>query len=1182
MTAKQHIFRVRRNYNQWVANQTLEDYALRFTAKSARRWSHPRVVTTALGAISFLALEAIGGAITLHYGFTNAIAAICAVGLIIFLTAIPISYYAARYGVDIDLLTRGAGFGYIGSTITSLIYASFTFIFFALEAAIMAMALELLFDIPLAWGYLISALLVIPLVTHGITFISRFQLWTQPLWLILQLMPFVFIIYLNASAVENWTAFSGSETSASTDTPSGINILMFGAASAVIFSLIAQIGEQVDFLRFLPAPTAKTKVRWWCALIVGGPGWIVIGVIKILAGSFLAVLALSHNVPSDEAADPTRMYMVAFSYMIDSPQVSLAVAGIFVILCQLKINVTNAYAGSIAWSNFFSRLTHSHPGRVVWLVFNVTIALLLMELGVYHALEQTLGVYGIVAVSWLGALVADLVINKPLGLSPKHIEFKRAHLYDINPVGVGAMLGASIIGILCHSGLVGDVPQALSHFIALLSALVIAPLIAWSTAGRYYLARPVVEIKTLDGGVTCCICEHKFEHEDVTYCPAYAGNICSLCCSLDARCNDYCKPGAGYTEQMRSFFKAFLPTWLIPNINARLGHFLTLVVIINGLSAILLSLIYFQTLTDDLANAQLLAGTLWKVFFLLVIITGVVSWLFVLAHESRLVAQEESQRQTRLLMEEIVAHERTDKALQEAKEHAEAANLAKSRYLTGISHELRSPLNAVLGYAQLLEKDPTIPANRKDALSVIRRSGEHLADLIEGLLDISKIEAGRLDLHKNQVRLPLLMDQLVHMFRFQAEEKGLMFDYQCNDCLPEYVHTDEKRLRQILINLLSNAIKYTHEGKVTFTLRYRNQVADFTVQDTGEGIAAEDMERIFRPFERVRKPGSTALGTGLGLTITRLLAEIMGGDISLKSSPGQGSTFKASLMLSSVSNPLPESITAPVQTIYGYRGRTRTIMVVDDEAPHRQLIRATLEPLGFQLIDINNSLTVIEQVTRANEKDAAPDLILLDVSMPGLNGWQLAEQLRAVGYRSPIIMVSADASEGRNHHLATHDDKPPLHDAYVVKPVRLSLLLDHIGRLLNLTWRYEKQVNSSPESSTLELSPRDPSTSTRAAAAPSKLVAVMEFPDEVVLKRLRELALIGHKNGLLQLLVQLAESGQANPGFIAPLTKLANNFQFEKIITLLTSTSTSASTNNKTSTTINLHQDNPGIRYEQS
>ena len=152
-TTKQRIFPVRRNYNQWVANQTLEDFALRFTAKSARRWSAKRVALTALGTISFLALEAIGGVITLNYGITNAIAAIVAVTIVIFLLGIPISYYAARYGVDIDLLTRGAGFGYLGSTLTSLIYATFTFIFFALEAAIMAMALEVLFSVPLTFGY---------------------------------------------------------------------------------------------------------------------------------------------------------------------------------------------------------------------------------------------------------------------------------------------------------------------------------------------------------------------------------------------------------------------------------------------------------------------------------------------------------------------------------------------------------------------------------------------------------------------------------------------------------------------------------------------------------------------------------------------------------------------------------------------------------------------------------------------------------------------------------------------------------------------------------------------------------------------------------------------------------------------------------------------------------------------
>ncbi len=1142
MTAKQHIFRVRRNYNQWVANQTLEDYALRFTAKSARRWSAARVATTALGAISFLALEAIGGAITLHYGFNNAVAAVMAVSLIIFLTAIPISYYAAKYGVDIDLLTRGAGFGYIGSTITSLIYASFTFIFFALEAAIMAMALDLLFGIPLAWGYLISSLAIIPLVTHGITFISRFQLWSQPLWIILQLLPFVFIIYADASAVTSWTEFSGG-MQADEAPDEGINILLFGAASAVIFSLIAQIGEQVDFLRFLPAPKPQKRLRWWAALIAGGPGWIVIGAIKILAGSFLAVLALNHGIGINEAADPTRMYMVAFSYIASSPEVALSVAGIFVILSQIKINVTNAYAGSIAWSNFFSRLTHSHPGRVVWLVFNVAIALLLMELGVYRALEQTLGFYGIVAVAWLGSLVADLVINKPLGLSPKHIEFKRAHLYDINPVGVGSMLIASIAGIVCHTGILGDIAQALSHFIALGLALICAPLIAFATRGRYYLARPVVNVmddaEHIDGAhatISCCICEHKFETEDMTHCPAYAGHICSLCCSLDARCQDYCKPGANYSTQLSNFFKIFLPKFITTNINSRVGHFIVLVSFINGLSAILLSLIYFQTPIHAPETAALLEATLWKVFFLLVIITGVVSWLFVLAHESRVVAQEESQRQTRLLMEEIEAHERTDRALQMAKEEAEAANQAKSRYLTGISHELRSPLNAVLGYAQLLEKDPSMPTHRKDALGVIRRSGEHLADLIEGLLDISKIEAGRLDLHQDQVRIAVLMEQLVHMFRLQAEAKGLIFIYECKDWLPEFVRTDEKRLRQILINLLSNAIKYTEKGSVIFKLRYRSQVAEFTITDTGEGIAPENIERIFRPFERVRRAGSTATGTGLGLTITRLLSEIMGGDIAVTSTPGVGSTFKASLMLASISKPHPEFITAPVQTIYGYKGPVRTLMLVDDEASHRQLMRAMLAPLGFEIIELDNPLLALDRLMQEIDNNRSTDLIMLDVSMPEVNGWQLAKQLREAGYHAPIIMVSADASEGKD--LPAHDttEITPLHDAYVIKPVRINLLLDHIGRLLNLVWCYEKQ----------EIAPPRP-----------QLIGTLELPADKHLDDIAHLASIGHKKGLQDKIQELEIAGAAHPVFIQELKKFTANFQFEKILALVDATTNS-------------------------
>src|SRR5687768_83050 len=294
MSGSQRIVRVRRQYNQWVANQTLEDFALRFTAERARKWSPLRVGHTALAAISFLALEAIGGAITLNYGFTNAAAAILIVGALVFLTGIPISYYAAKYGVDMDLLTRGAGFGYIGSTVTSLIYASFTFIFFALEAAIMAYALDLAFDIPPAWGYLVCALVVIPLVTHGVTVISRLQVWTQPLWIVLLVVPYVYVFQKNPGVLHELTGYAGAAGRGGQ-----FDLAMFGAAMTVGIALITQMGEQVDYLRFMPERTAKNRVRWWSGVLIGGPGWVVPGVAKMLGGALLAYLAISHAVPVD-------------------------------------------------------------------------------------------------------------------------------------------------------------------------------------------------------------------------------------------------------------------------------------------------------------------------------------------------------------------------------------------------------------------------------------------------------------------------------------------------------------------------------------------------------------------------------------------------------------------------------------------------------------------------------------------------------------------------------------------------------------------------------------------------------------------------------------------------------------------------------------------------------------------
>lgn len=1122
MTTQQRVVRIRRSYNQWVANQTLEDYALRFTARSGRKWSHFRVANTAIGAISFLALEAIGGAITVKYGFANAVAAILSVGVLIFLTGLPIAYYAATYGMDIDLLTRGAGFGYFGSTVTSVIYASFTFIFFALEAAIMALALEMWLGLPLAIGYVISSLVILPLVTHGITLISRVQLWTQPFWIILQLLPFAFIAMADGAAFEAWTRFGGlSNADGGT-----LNIFLFGTAATVVFSLIAQIGEQVDFLRFLPPPRKTSRLRWWAASILAGPGWIFPGMLKMLAGSFLAFLAVKHLVPPEKAVEPTQMYLVAFQYVFSSPPLSLAFTGAFVILSQIKINVTNAYAGSIAWSNFFSRLTHRHPGRVVWLVFNVAIALMLMELGIFQALEHILGLYSMVAVAWVGALVADLTINKPLGLSPPGIEFKRAHLYDINPVGIGSMLIATLVGMGAYGGLLGEVLQALTAFITLAVSFAAAPVIALFTRGKYYIAR----MPWQNGGareqstIPCVICEHHFEAEDMAHCPAYAGPICSLCCSLDTNCRDLCRPSARLSQQALAVARKIVPAWAIPSLTSTMAQFIGVFSLCTGIIAAVLLFVYFQVSFDALVDTEVLKSTLWTIFFILTIIAGIAAWLFVLAHENRRAAEEESRRQTELLLREIEAHKRTDAKLQKAKEIAEAASKAKSRYIVGLSHELRTPLNAILGYAQILERDPELPMRRRDAVRVVRRSAEHLSGLIDSLLDISKIEAGRFHLNRNEVCLPEFIKQLVDMFHLQAAAKGIAFRFVARSRLPLVVQTDENRLRQILINLLSNAIKFTDSGHVTFRAHYRSQVAEFEIEDTGIGIDPEDLKRIFQPFERARSAQArNKSGTGLGLTITKLLTAAMGGQLTVTSEVNKGTTFRVKLLLSEVLR--PRTTPTMENAVRGYTGERQTILVVDDNETQRQLVRDLLEPLGFVVLTAANGSECLALAARHK-----PSLVLLDVLMPDMDGWEVARRLRqSTAKRPAIVMLSANTID--------KDDtvKPPrVYDGYLMKPVDLRQLLETIHTLLNIDWIYEGDRCASRA-----YAPCPPSAT---------LTPPVQDVDEII-----HLAQIGYIRGIHEKLDAIEARTAAYREFAEHVRQIAHEFDMKRLISVLES-----------------------------
>ncbi|WP_259345743.1 ATP-binding protein [Vibrio sp. B1FLJ16] len=1066
-------------------------------------------------------LEALGGTITLNYGVTNSLWAILAVALVVIFSGIPICYYAAKHGVDIDLLSRGAGFGYIGSTIVSLIYASFTFIFFALEAAIMSMAIELLFDIPLAIAYVISSVIVIPLVVLGITNIGRFQMWSQPIWLMLQIVPLLYVFTHEDAKIDEWLNYTGVN-----DVGSDFNWLLFGSASAVLLSVVAQIGEQVDFLRFLPAKERCGKLKWWSAMLLGGPGWMIFGSMKLVLGSFLAWLAISHGVLPNLAGDPAHMYFTVFSYTSDNTQLALLAAGLFVIISQLKINVANAYAGSLAWSNFFSRLTHHHPGRVVWMVFNVLIALLLMELGVYQLIEQTLQVYSVLVLAWIGSIVADLVINKPLGLSPKIIEFKRSKLYDVNPVGVGSMLIASGIGITAHLDFYGEITKAFASYIAFVLPFITAPLIAMLTKSRYYLVRNElvhsdIIISSADEEHQCSVCEHTFEHEDMALCPAYGGHICSLCCSLDVRCQDNCRPNATFSAQIKQVLSPYFSTIWVNRLSSTVAHFVVVMLTVSLAMGAILALAYSQIPQLEQTHMSAISNGLVNAFALLLIPIGIISWLFVLARTSNRTAVKELKSHTALLTKEVNAHHKTSQALQQAKRSAETANNAKSRYLASLSHELRTPLNILLGYAQLLSSDNKLDNQTRQYAEVLKRNGKHLSDMIEGLLEISKIEAGRLELHRDEFSLTALLEQLVSMFSMQAQRKGLNFEYEASGYLPTFVATDKQRLRQILINLLGNAIKYTENGTILFKVSYRNQVVHFTVQDTGIGLSEQDLRLIFKPFERIKNQKTEAIpGSGLGLTISNALAEIMGGEISCTSKVDHGSAFVLKLMLPEVKDGLPEPELLS-DAVTGYTGERKTIMVVDDIEDQRQLISRILTPLGFNVLLADNAPQALKLI-----KQHHVDLFMLDIFMPQVNGWQLAIQLRKEDFRQPILMLSANIQE-----LETNNQLQRYHSDYLTKPVSVPMLLAKLNRLLNIHWLYDEADDHVSDTADVD--------------AKKQLDAIPSYEQLIQLK---EHAEIGFLSGVSSELEKIEQALSGSNDWIVKLKQNLQECNFNNII----------------------------------
>ncbi|MEL7242734.1 MAG: PAS domain S-box protein [Cyanobacteria bacterium J06573_2] len=491
-----------------------------------------------------------------------------------------------------------------------------------------------------------------------------------------------------------------------------------------------------------------------------------------------------------------------------------------------------------------------------------------------------------------------------------------------------------------------------------------------------------------------------------------------------------------------------------------------------------------------------------------------------------------------------------------AKDAAERANQAKNSFIAHMSHELRTPLNGILGFAQILQGDEHLSEEQHRKIDNIYHSGEHLLRLLNDILNLSRIEANQLELELKEISFPLFIEEIISVIDVRAQQKNITFNHQALSSLPSVVVVDETRLRQVLLNLLGNAVKYTSKGSVNFQVRelgdyseyetqnsqpnqnytqnYKFRLIRFQVEDTGFGIPPEKLEEIFLPFHQLQNNDFVNEGSGLGLTISQRIVNLMGGEIKVSSILGEGSLFYFDLYLPEADNNQfsTDDTLLTIQPI-GINGKPPKILIVDDNETNRSLLVTFLEELGFEISEAVNGKQGLEKV-----ESFQPDLILIDLVMPVMDGFEITQSLRNNPQfeNLPIIIISANAmfdAQLSSYRIGC--------DAFLQKPIDLNLLIKSIAQLLTIDWIY-------PDSSNLTA---EPHSSTHRITTFSDDDSFIVNPSEEYVNQLLNLAQVGDIEAVVEQAEYVQNLDNKYLPFVKKVCELAENFQLHKLIKFL-------------------------------